>query len=46
MNNIHPTAVISGKAKLGDNITISAFSVVEDDVEIGNDCDIGPHTVI
>jgi UDP-N-acetylglucosamine acyltransferase len=46
MNNIHPTAVISGKAKLGDNITISAFAVVEDDVEIGNDCEIGPHTVI
>ena len=46
MNNIHPTAVISGKAKLGDNITISAFAVVEDDVEIGNDCEIGPHAVI
>jgi UDP-N-acetylglucosamine acyltransferase len=46
MNTIHPTAVISGKAKLGDNITISAFAVVEDDVEIGNDCEIGPHAVI
>jgi len=46
MNNIHPTAVISGKAKLGDNINISAFVVVEDDVEIGNDCEIGPNAVI
>ena len=46
MNNIHPTAVISDKAKLGENITISAFVVVEDDVEIGNDCEIGPNAVI
>ncbi len=46
MNNIHPTAIVSGKAKLGDNITISPYAVVEDDVEIGNDCEIGPHTVI
>jgi len=46
MNNIHPTAVISGKAKLGDNIIISAYAVVEDDVVIGNDCEIGPHAVI
>jgi UDP-N-acetylglucosamine acyltransferase len=46
MNNIHPTAIVSGKAKLGDNITISPYAIIEDDVEIGNDCEIGPHSVI
>ncbi|MGB5847284.1 MAG: acyl-ACP--UDP-N-acetylglucosamine O-acyltransferase [Ignavibacteriaceae bacterium] len=46
MNNIHPTAIVSGKARLGDNITISPYAIVEDDVEIGNDCEIGPNAVI
>jgi len=46
MNNIHSTAIVSGKAKLGDNITISQYAIVEDDVEIGNECEIGPHAVI
>ncbi len=46
MNNIHSTAVVSSKAKLGDNITIYPYAIIEDDVEIGNDCEIGPHAVL
>lgn len=46
MNKIHPTAIVSSKAKLGDNITIAPFAIIEDDVEIGNDCQIGPSVVI
>jgi UDP-N-acetylglucosamine acyltransferase len=46
MNNIHPTAIVSGKAKLGDNILVSPYAIIEDDVEIGIDCEIGPHAVI
>ena len=46
MNNIHSTAIVSGKARLGDNITIAPYAIIEDDVEIGNHCEIGPHTVI
>ena len=46
MRFIHPTAIVGSKAKLGDNVTINAFTVIEDDVEIGEDCIIGPHTVI
>jgi UDP-N-acetylglucosamine acyltransferase len=42
MNNIHQTAIVSGKAKLGDNITAGPFSVIHDDVEIGDNCFIGP----
>lgn len=46
MNNIHPTAIVSNKAKLGDNITVAPYAIIEDDVEIGNDCQIGPSVVI
>jgi UDP-N-acetylglucosamine acyltransferase len=46
MTNIHHTAIVSGKAKLGDNITISPYAIIHDDVEIGNDCQIGPFAVI
>lgn len=46
MSKIHPTAVVSSKAKLGDNIEIAPYAIIEEDVEIGNDCYIGPHAVI
>ncbi len=46
MNTIHPTAIVSSKAKLGDNIIVSPYAIIEDDVEIGNDCSIGPHACI
>lgn len=46
MVNIHPSAIVSPKAELGDNIIISAGAVVYDDVEIGDNTIIGPHAVI
>jgi UDP-N-acetylglucosamine acyltransferase len=46
MNIIHSTAIVSSKAKLGDNIVVSPYAIINDDVEIGNDCYIGPHAVI
>lgn len=46
MNKIHPTALVSPKAKLGDNIEVGPFAIIYDDVEIGNDCRIGPSAVI
>lgn len=46
MQNIHPTALVSSKAKLGENIEIGPFAIIHDDVEIGNDCSIGPHAVL
>ncbi len=36
-NNIHPTAIISEQAKLGNGNRIGPFVVIEDDVELGND---------
>ena len=46
MNTIHPTAIVSTKAKLGDNIEIAPYAIVHDDVEIGDGTRIGPHAVI
>lgn len=46
MNYIHPTAIVSSKAELGDNITIGAYSIIEGDVEIGDGCNIDTHVVI
>ena len=38
MTNIHQTAIVSSKATLGENISVGPFSIIEDDVVIGNDC--------
>jgi UDP-N-acetylglucosamine acyltransferase len=46
MNTIHPTAIVSSKAKIGDNNVIAPFVIIEEDVEIGNDCQIGPSAVL
>ena len=46
MNHIHLTAIVGSNAKLGNNITINAYSLIEDDVQIGDDCNIGPQVVI
>jgi len=40
-NEIHPTAIVSNKAKIGKGTVISPFVVIEDDVEIGENCFIG-----
>jgi UDP-N-acetylglucosamine acyltransferase len=44
--NIHPSAIISSSAKLGENVTIGAYCVIGDEVEIGDGSVIGPHAVI
>jgi len=46
MTDIHPTAVVSPKARLGTGVTIGAYSVIEGDVTIGHDTIISPHVVI
>ncbi|QDF30287.1 acyl-ACP--UDP-N-acetylglucosamine O-acyltransferase [Halarcobacter anaerophilus] len=46
MNNIHKTAIIEDGAKLGDNITIGAYTVIGKNVKIGNGTTIGSHTLI
>ena len=46
MSSIHPTAVVSSRAKIGKNVTILPYTIIEDDVEIGDDCLIGPSAVL
>ncbi|AVP96056.1 acyl-[acyl-carrier-protein]--UDP-N-acetylglucosamine O-acyltransferase [Ahniella affigens] len=43
---IHPTAIIDASARIGENVSIGAYSVISADVEIGPNCKIGPHVVI
>lgn len=38
---IHKTASVSPKAKLGKNVTIGPFTIVHDNVEIGDDTTVG-----
>ncbi len=38
--NQHPGAIVSSRAKIGEDVTIGPFAVIEDDVVIGNGCSI------
>lgn len=44
--NIHPTAIVSSKAVLGDRVTIGPYCIVEDDVVLGDGCSLSGHVVI
>ena len=44
--SIHPTAIVSDKARLADDIEIGAYSIIGDDVEIGPGCRIDSHVVV
>lgn len=46
MNNIHPTALVDAGAALGENISVGPFSVIQDDVVIGDGCQLGSHVLI
>jgi UDP-N-acetylglucosamine acyltransferase len=44
--SIHPSALVSPRARLGQGVVIGPFVVVEDDVVIGDGCEIRTHAVI
>jgi len=46
MSNIHPTAIVSPKAKLATDVEIGPYVVIEDDVEIDEGTKIGHGTGI
>ena len=46
MNDIHPTAVIDPSVKLGERVRIGAYTVIQGDCEIGDDCWIDSHVKI
>src|SRR6266550_4591539 len=43
---IHPTALISPRAELFPGVTVGPYAVVEEDVIIGEACEIAAHAVI
>ena len=40
MTEIHPLAVVSPLAKLGENVVVGPFAFIDEDVEIGDGCHI------
>lgn len=43
---IHATAIVDPGARLGENVSVGAYSLIGADVEIGDNTVIGPHVVI
>ncbi|MDD5477535.1 MAG: acyl-ACP--UDP-N-acetylglucosamine O-acyltransferase [Candidatus Omnitrophica bacterium] len=43
---IHPSAIVSPKAKLASGVTVGPFSIISDNVSIGADTKVGAHCVI
>jgi UDP-N-acetylglucosamine acyltransferase len=43
---IHPTAIIHPKAKLDSAVNVGPFTVIDEDVELGADCVVGPHVYL
>lgn len=43
---IHPTAIISPGAKLGERVEVGPYTIIEQHVEVGDDTVIGPHCVV
>lgn len=41
---IHQTAIISSSAKIGHNVTIGAFCIIHDNVELADNCVVGSYS--
>ena len=46
MNNIHKTAIIEDGAKIGNNVSIGAYTIIKKDVVIGDGTTISSHALI
>jgi UDP-N-acetylglucosamine acyltransferase len=44
--DIHPTALVSPKAELADDVVIQAYSIIGHGVTIGSGTIVGPHAVV
>ncbi len=45
-NIIHPTAIVSPGAELGDNVSVGPFCVIEDNTVIGDNCSLDAYVQI
>lgn len=43
---IHPTAIIHAKAKLDSTVSVGPFAVIDEGVELGANCVVGPHVYL
>ena len=43
---VHPTAIVDGSAKIGEDVSVGPYSVIGPNVEIGAGTRIGPHVFI
>jgi UDP-N-acetylglucosamine acyltransferase len=43
---VHPTAIISQKAVLGDGVSVGAYSIIGDHVTMGQGCRVDSHVVV
>lgn len=46
MARIHPTAIVDDSVRLGDDVEIGAYCIVEGDVSIGDSSVLRPHAII
>ncbi|MBN1996290.1 acyl-ACP--UDP-N-acetylglucosamine O-acyltransferase [candidate division KSB1 bacterium] len=46
MVNIHPSAIVSKKAQIGDNVTVGAFCIIEEDAVIQDGTEIGSNVLV
>lgn len=44
--NIHPTAIVSPRARIAVDARIGPYAIIENDVSVGEACEIGAHAVI
>lgn len=43
---IHPTAIVHPKAKLDSTVKVAAYAVIDEGVELGSNCIVGPHVYL
>lgn len=43
---IHPTAIIHPRAKVDPTVEVGPYAVIDEDVELGADCIVGPHVYL
>lgn len=46
MSEIHPTAIVHPEAKIGEGTRVGAYSIIEQGVSVGRNCEIQDHVVI
>ncbi len=46
MIEIHPSAIVSPKAEIGNDVTIGPYAIIEEDVVIGDGCQIGSSALV